>query len=370
MLNQNIVLIGFRGCGKAEFGKEMAKQLDLPFADLDEEIEFTTGMSIEEYCERYGWQQFREVEQKVAHDFCRNFSGIVASGAITIENSKNLQNLKKTGKFVFLNPPFMQVRKKLMKDPDYPRMNPDIPLVQELDQMWQQRKDIYGATSDFDVNPDLNADLTEEVKKIIEKLPANFMPKVSPDRSIAIFSSTNGTTFQGLLEAKEKGRIPNVKINLFVTDKKDSGALEKAKKADIEVIEVVESQKGETKEEYDQEIMNLLREFKPDWILLAGWMKIFSKKYCDQYGDITLNVHPSLLPLFAGLKGDEIHQKVLEYEEKYTGATIHRITAQVDAGESVVQRKVLVDSDDSVESLRFKVQRQEILGFCEILEKR
>ena len=370
MLNQNIVFIGSRGCGKKEFGREVANQLNLPFADLDAEIEFTIGMTIDEYCDRYGWQQFREVEQKVAHDFCRNFSGIVASGAITIENSKNLQNLKKTGKFVFLNPSFMQVRKRLMKDPDYPRMNAEIPLAQEIDQMWQQRKDIYGATSDFDVQPDLNGDLAEECKKIIESLPKNFIPRLPPARKIAVLSSTNGTTFQGLLEAQEKGRIPNVEIELFVTDQKDSGALEKAKAAKIENIEIIEGQKGEDREEYDQEIMDMLREFKPDWILLAGWMRIFSKKYCDQYGDITLNVHPSLLPKFAGMKGDEIHQKVLDYEEKYTGATIHRITAQVDAGESVVQRKVLVETDDVVDSLRMKVQKQEILGFCEILEKR
>jgi phosphoribosylglycinamide formyltransferase-1 len=76
------------------------------------------------------------------------------------------------------------------------------------------------------------------------------------------------------------------------------------------------------------------------------------------------------LPKFAGLKDAEVHQKVLDYEEKYTGATIHRITAEVDAGESVLQRKVLVEEDDDVDSLRIKVQKQEILGFCEILERR
>lgn len=369
-MNQNIVLIGFRGAGKTTFGKEIAAQLDLPFADLDNEIEFVTGMSIPDYTEKYGWQQFREVEQKVAHDFCRNFSGIIASGGGTIENSKNLQNLKKTGKFIFLNPDFSQVRKYLLKDKTRPRLNPDIPLHQEIDQAWEQRKGIYGATSDIDVQPDIKGDLKEESAKIIAAIPKNLIPKPPKKRKIAVLSSSNGSTLQGLIDAKAKGRIPNTEISLFITDNKEAGAIEKAKAAGIENIEIIEPQKGEPREEYDREIINLLREFKPDWVLLAGWMRIFSKVYCDQFGDITLNVHPSLLPKFAGLKDEEVHQQVLEYEEKYTGATIHRITAEVDAGESVLQRKVLVEEDDDVESLRAKVQKQEILGFCEILEKR
>lgn len=370
MMNQNIVLIGFRGTGKTTFGKEIARQLSLPFADLDEEIEFVTGMSISDYTEKYGWQQFREVEQKVAHDFCRNFSGIVASGGGTIENSKNLQNLKKTGKFVFLNPDFSDVRKFLIKDKTRPRLNPDVPIHQEVDQAWEQRKGIYGATADIEVRPDIKSeDIAAEAKKIIAAIPPNLLPKAPKKKKIAVFASRNGSTMQGLADAQAKGRIPNVEFELFLTDNPDAPAIEKAKSIGFHEVEVMKAD-GEEREDYDREVANLVREFKPDWVLLAGWMRIFSKLYCDQFGDITLNVHPSLLPKFAGLKDEEVHQKVLDYEEKYTGATIHRITAEVDAGESVLQRKVLIEDDDNVESLRTKVQKQEILGFCEILERR
>lgn len=371
MLNQNIVLIGFRGAGKTTFGRAIAQQLGLPFADLDEEIEFVTGMSIPDYTEKFGWQQFREVEQKVSHDFCRNFSGIVASGGGTIENSKNLQNLKKTGKFLFLNPAFRDVRKYLLKDTTRPRLNPDIPLAQEIDQAWNQRKDIYGATGDFEVSPDIkNEDVASEAKKIIEQIPKNVIPKVPTPKRVAIFSSSNGSTMEGLFAAQKRGRIPNVEFVLFVSNKKDAPAIEKAKALGIKNIEIIPEQKGEDREDYDREITNLLREFKPDYVLLAGWMRIFSKLYCDQFGDITLNAHPSLLPKYAGLKDLEIHQQVLEDEDKYTGATIHRVISEVDAGDIVVQRKVLVEEHDTVESLKDKVQRQEILGFCEVLEKR
>ena len=371
MLNQNIVLIGFRGAGKSTFGRAIAKKLNLPFADLDEEIEFVTGMSIPEYTEKFGWQQFREVEQKVSHDFCRNFSGIIASGGGTIENSKNLQNLKKTGKFLFLNPSYRDVRKYLLKDTTRPRLNPDIPLAQEIDQMWNQRKDIYGATGDFEVVPDItNENVDEEADKIIAQIPTNILPKPPSPKRVVLMSSTNGTTIEGLFEAKKRGRIPNVEFPLFITNNPDSGALEKAKVLGIENVEIIKEQAGEDKEDYDREITNLLREFKPDYILLAGWMRIFTKLYCDQFGDTTLNAHPSLLPKYAGLKDTEIHQQVLEDEDKYTGASIHRIIPEVDAGDVVVQRKVLVEEHDSIESLKEKVQKQEILGFCEVLEKR
>jgi len=154
---QNIVLVGFRGCGKTRFGQAIAKETGLPFADLDLEVEFIIGEKIASFVKKYGWQVFREVEQRVTHDFCRNFSGILATGGGTIENSKNFQNLKKTGTFVFINPNFSDVKKYLLsqegKDTT-PRMNPDIPFAQELDQMWEQRKGIYSASSEIEITPD------------------------------------------------------------------------------------------------------------------------------------------------------------------------------------------------------------------------
>jgi len=369
---QNIVLVGFRGCGKTRFGQAIAKVTGLPFADLDLEVEFIIGEKIASFVKKHGWQVFREVEQRVTHDFCRNFSGILATGSGTIENSKNFQNLKKTGTFVFLNPNFSNVKKYLLSQEGTdttPRMNPDISFSQEIDQMWEQRKGIYSASSEIEINPDLKSDLKKEAAKIAETLKP-LLPNIPTPKRIAIFSSSNGSTLQGILDAKERGRIPNTEICLFLTDKKEAGSLDKAKKFKISHIEILEPQKGQEKEDYDRQLINILREDNPDLILLAGWMRILSPLYCEQFGQITLNVHPSLLPQFAGLKGDEAHQKVLEYEERYTGCTIHRVSQELDAGETVLQRKVLVDENDSVETLRHKVQKQEILGFCEILEKR
>ncbi len=366
----NVVLIGFRGSGKTTFGRAMAKILGQPFVDLDEQIEFVLGETIYEFVDKYGWQKFREVEQKVTHDCSRNFSGVLATGGGTLENSKNLQNLKKGGKFVFLNPPFSEVKSYLLKDKTRPRLNLDVPHAQEIDQLWQQRKDIYAAVADYEVNPSIEGDIMEEAQKIVEALPQNLFPPVPPKKTVAIFSSSNGSTFQGLIEAQKNGRIPNVEFGLFVTNKKDSGALQKAKDFGVDNIEVFPVEEGMEREEYDRGIINILRGHKLDAILLVGWMRIFSRLYCDQFGKFSYNVHPSLLPKFAGLMGDQVHEQVLEYEEKYAGCTIHRVSDVLDGGEVVLQRRILVDADDTVPTLRKKVQKQEVLGFCELLERR
>ncbi len=373
MKKQNLVFVGFRGAGKTKFGRLLAEKLNLPFADLDAEIEFVLGESIESCIDKGGFHIFRDVEQRVTHDFCRNFSGIVATGAGTIENSKNLQNLKKTGMFLFLNPTFSDVKKYLLSGGKFPRMNSDIPLAQEIDQMWIQRKDIYAATSDIEISPSLNPkdDINTEVEKIIAQIPQNMIPTPPKKKRIAVFSSSGGTTLQGILDAQKRGRIPNVEFSLFVTDKKDAPALEKAKKAGIKNIQIIEPTEEQSREDYDRGLINILRENNPDSVLLLGWMRILSPIFCEQFGSITVNVHPSLLPKFAGLMDEDVHAQVLEHEEKWTGCTLHKTAAEVDTGEIVLQRKILVDEvNDDIQSLKIKVQKQEILGFCEFLEMR
>jgi phosphoribosylglycinamide formyltransferase-1 len=370
---QNLVFVGFRGAGKTKFGRMLAEKMNLPFADLDAEIEFVLGESIESCIDKGGFHIFRDIEQRVTHDFCRNFSGVIATGAGTIENSKNLQNLKKTGTFLFLNPNFSDVKKYLMSGGKFPRMNSEIPLAQEIDQMWMQRKDIYAATSDIEICPSLNPkdDINKELEKIITQIPQNMIPNPPKKKRIAIFSSSGGTTMQGIFDAQKRGRIPNVEFSLFITNKKDAPALEKAKIEGIKNIEIIEKDPEQSREDYDRGLINVLREHNPDSILLLGWMQILSPTFCEQFGSISINTHPSLLPKFSGLMDEAVHAQVLEHEEKWTGCTLHKISAEVDTGEIVLQRKILVDEvNDDVKSLKIKVQKQEILGFCEFLELR
>jgi shikimate kinase/folate-dependent phosphoribosylglycinamide formyltransferase PurN len=370
---QNIVIVGFRGAGKSKYGRALAEILNLPFADLDVEVEFILGEPIIDFVEKHGWQEFRAIEQRVVHDFSRNFSGVIATGGGTIENSKNLQNLKKNGLFIFLNPSFMKVKKYLMTDEgqlNRPRINPDVPLSQEIDQMWEQRKGIYAAVANYDAEPNFDGDIVEEAKKIAAILPERDLPIAPPIKKVAIFSSGKGKTMQGIIDAQKKGRIPNIEFVLFVTDKAKSDALKKAKSAKIPNIEVLEPQKGESPEDYDRVLINFVRENQPDLILLAGWERTMSNIYCEQFGSTTYNIHQSLLPNHANLEGDDIHMAVLDNEEKYTGCTVHRTTPVGEDTENVLQRKILINDRDNLETIRRSVELQEILGFCEALERR
>lgn len=372
MKKQNLVLIGFSGCGKTTFGREMARLARLPFADLDEQVQYIMGESIEDFVAKHGWQVFRELEQKVVYDFSRHFSGIVSTGSGTIENSKNLQTLKDFGGFLFINPPFMQVREYLMSPESQktrPRINPEIPLPMEIDQLWGQRKGIYSASADKEVSPDLKGNAKIEARNILLSMPVSLVPDRPPKRKVVVLASGNGTTLQGMLDLQKMGRIPNVEIAMVITDKPDAGVIAKAKAANIEV-EILKPQKGETAEEYDRELLNIIRGVEPDYVLLLGFMRILSPLYCENIGQKSINVHPSLLPDYAKMKDRDIHEAVLENEDRYTGCTLHRVTAQVDAGEQILQRKVYVEEYDDIESLRSKVQKQEVLGLCEVLERR
>ena len=370
---QNIVLVGFNGCGKSRYGRALAKILNLPFADLDEEVEFILGEPISDFVEKHGWQEFRAVEQKVVHDFSRNFSGVIATGAGTIENSKNLQNLKKSGLFIFLNPSFMKVKKYLMSEEGQKkltRINPDMPLSQELDMMWEQRKGIYAAVANYDAEIDYDGDIMEEAKKIVNMLPQREIPNPLIPKKVAIFSSGKGETMQGIIDAQAKGRIPNVEFILFVSDKKKSDALKKAKSAKIPHIEILEPQENESNEDYDRVLSNFIREHQPDLVILPGWEREMTAVYCEQFGNTTYGVHPSLLPNHADLEGDDIHLAVLDNEEKYTGCTIYRVSPKGQEVDNVLQRKILLSSRDDLESIRRNVNLQEILGYCEALERR
>ncbi len=373
MKKQNIVLVGFNGCGKSRYGRALAEIMGLPFADLDQEVEFILGEPISDFVEKHGWQEFRAVEQRVVHDFSRNFSGIIATGAGTIENSKNLQNLKKNGLFIFLNPSFLKVKKYLMSEEGQKgrmRMNPDIPLSQEIDMMWEQRKGIYAAVANYDAEIDFDGNVYEEAEKIAKMLPEREIPTAPPKKKVAIFSSGKGETVQRILDAQNKGRIPNVEFVLFVTDKKKSDALKKAKSAKIPNIEIIEPQKNESSEDYDRLLSNYIREHQPDLVILPGWEREMTPIYCEQFGNITYGVHQSLLPNHANLEGDDIHLAVLDNEEKYTGCTIYRVAPHGKEVENVLQRKILLSDRDTLETIRRNVDLQEVLGYCEALERR
>lgn len=174
---------------------------------------------------------------------------------------------------------------------------------------------------------------------------------------IAILSSTNGTNLQSFIDARDRGELPNIEICCLITDKALCGAAQKARDAKIKVYFIDPA--PVTRETYDQSVADTLAYFNVDLVVLGGYMKILGPSVVERFQGKILNIHPSLLPKFAGGMNKSVHQAVLDAGEKETGMTIHYVTEVLDGGEFVLQKEVAVASDDTVDTLKAKVQALE-----------
>ncbi|MBN2306886.1 phosphoribosylglycinamide formyltransferase [Candidatus Peregrinibacteria bacterium] len=174
---------------------------------------------------------------------------------------------------------------------------------------------------------------------------------------IAILSSTNGTNLQSFIDARDRGELEGIEICCLITDKAMCGAAEKARAAGIKVYFI--DPKPVSRETYDQSVADTLTFFDVDLVVLGGYMKILGAPVLDKFKGRILNVHPSLLPKFAGGMNLDVHQAVLDAGETESGMTIHQVTEVLDGGEIVLQKKVAVSPDDTAESLKGKVQALE-----------
>lgn len=173
--------------------------------------------------------------------------------------------------------------------------------------------------------------------------------------NIAVLGSTKGTDLQAIIDATEAKKI-DAKISFVLSNKKDAYILERAKKHNIKAIFLDPNNK--TKEEYDKEIDNLLQEHKVELVLLIGYMKLISSWFVQKWLNKVMNIHPSLLPKYAGGIDTNIHEKVLKNKDKETGCSLIFIDEGADTGPIIFQKAVSVE-DDTVDSLKQKVQKAE-----------
>lgn len=174
--------------------------------------------------------------------------------------------------------------------------------------------------------------------------------------NLIVLGSTNGTDLPAIVKAIKARKI-NAQIVAVISNKADAGIIEKAKKFKLPyfVLEL----KGMQREEYDEHLIKLIEEKKPDLILLIGWMRILSKKFVQLYATKTMNIHPSLLPAFAGGMDRNVHKEVLDYGCKITGCTLHFITEEADRGPIIMQEAVKINENETIDSLKKKVQKAE-----------
>ncbi len=178
--------------------------------------------------------------------------------------------------------------------------------------------------------------------------------------NIGVLGSTRGTDLQAVIDAIEAKEL-NARISAVVSNKKDAYILERARKHNIDAVFV--DSKGKEREDFDREVSKELEDhsvdFSVDLILAIGYMRIFSPWFVNKYKNKIMNIHPSLLPAFAGGMDRDVHAEVLKAGVKETGCTLHFVTEEVDSGPVIMQKKVKVEKNETVESLKEKVQKAE-----------
>ncbi len=182
---------------------------------------------------------------------------------------------------------------------------------------------------------------------------------------IAVLASTNGTDFQAIIDEVAVGTLP-VEIAGLFTNRSKCGAVVKAEKAGIPVFAF--STKGKTREVFDSEMLEKLQALKVDLIVLVGYMRILSDKFVQAFPDRIINVHPSLLPKFAGGMDGNVHEEVLKAGEKETGMTIHLVNEEVDGGKILCQKKCEVLPTDTPEILKSRVQDLEKKWYPRVIQ--
>ncbi len=175
---------------------------------------------------------------------------------------------------------------------------------------------------------------------------------------ITVLVSGGGTNLQALLDAQSRGEIPHGEIVLVVSNKAGAYALTRAEKAGVPGV-VVEKKKGEQKD-FEDRLSALLKEYRVDMIVLAGFLAILSGDFTARWPRRILNIHPSLIPSFCGegFYGLRVHQAALDYGVKVTGATVHYVNEIPDGGEIIAQKAVEILPGDTPEILQRRVMEQ------------
>ncbi|MDF0644906.1 MAG: phosphoribosylglycinamide formyltransferase [Nitrospira sp.] len=175
---------------------------------------------------------------------------------------------------------------------------------------------------------------------------------------IAVLASGRGSNLQAVIDAIEAGRI-DATIVAVISNKQDAAALERARKhglSDIFVDPKPFAGRPDSREAYDQALLEVLRRHEVDLVLLAGYMKIVTSLLIEAYANRMMNIHPSLLPAFPGL---DVQRKAIDWGCKLAGCTVHFVTEGVDEGPIILQAAVPVLDGDTPDTLAARILEQE-----------
>lgn len=178
-------------------------------------------------------------------------------------------------------------------------------------------------------------------------------------KNIVVLVSGGGTNLQALIDAQNRGEIPNGKITCVISSNSNAYALERAKNNSIETA-VIRRKDYEEFSDYDNALTALLKEKNADLVVLAGFMTVLGPTVISNFENKIINIHPALIPSFCGkgFYGLYVHEAALAKGVKVTGATAHFVNEECDGGPIIIQKAVEIQNGDTPEILQKRVMEQ------------
>ena len=182
-------------------------------------------------------------------------------------------------------------------------------------------------------------------------------------KNLGILLSGRGSNFEAIAAKLSTGRIPDAQIAVVISNKPDAGGIEAARRLGLATLAI--PSKGKEREDHDREVVAALKKHKVDLVCLAGYMRLLSPWFVQQFPHRILNIHPSLLPAFPGLEAQE---QAYAYGVKVAGCTVHFVDEELDHGAIIVQRAIAVLDSDDEHTLSARILEQEHIAYSEAIK--
>jgi len=180
--------------------------------------------------------------------------------------------------------------------------------------------------------------------------------------SLGILLSGRGSNFLAIADSIDAGRIANARIAVVISNKPDAPGIATARQRGLNAIAI--PSKGKPREDHDREVVAALKQHSVELICLAGYMRLLSPWFVQQFPHRILNIHPSLLPAFPGLEAQE---QAFAYGVKVSGCTVHFVDEELDHGAIILQKTVPVLDSDNERSLSVRILEQEHIAYTEAI---
>ena len=181
-------------------------------------------------------------------------------------------------------------------------------------------------------------------------------------KNLGILLSGRGSNFVAIADGIERGRIADTRISVVISNQPDAPGIASARARGLNALVI--ASKGRTREDHDGEVAARLKQNAVDLVCLAGYMRLLSPWFVQQFPQRILNIHPSLLPAFPGLEAQE---QAFAYGVRVSGCTVHFVDEELDHGPIIVQRAVEVKDDDDEHALAARILEQEHIAYTDAI---